>query len=215
MRTQHFSQTSTNFFLANVVTLERFVDSTGNNLDLTQANTAMYQVWLFQQNVMAAFKPKAFPAPPLKPAARANPVVKSLPERLALIRQVLKIRVTELADVFSVSRQAVYKWLAGESMPDEPKMNRIMALERLAERVQNEDLRQVNHLIKMKHFEGRSLLDLIKAGEETEAHVTELMASAQRLATHYQKSAVSRAKTKPNDNWRSYLSLPAADEHAD
>ncbi len=210
MRTNHLSQTNTNFFLAKDTSVDSFVDSTGHHLDLTESNKPLYQVWLFQQNVMAAYKPEF-----VKQTVAAVPAVKSLPERLAMVRQVLKIRVTELADLFAVSRQAVYKWLAGESLPDETKMRRILALERLAERIKNAGLGHVKHLIKMKHFDGRSLLDLIKADEETEAHVTELITSAQRMEAGYQKSAVTRSKTKPNDNWRTYLSIPAANEHLD
>ena len=39
--------------------------------------------------------------------------VRTLRSRLKSIRQVLSISVSELADIFGVSRQAVYKWLSG------------------------------------------------------------------------------------------------------
>ncbi|MFA7441413.1 MAG: hypothetical protein WCZ66_10660, partial [Sphingomonadaceae bacterium] len=45
----------------------------------------------------------------------SRPDIRSAAEHLANIRQVFNPAIADLATVFGVSRQAIYKWIGGES----------------------------------------------------------------------------------------------------
>ena len=52
----------------------------------------------------------------------SRPDIRSAAEHLANIRQVLNPAIADLATTFGVSRQAVYKWIGGESTPEDDKL---------------------------------------------------------------------------------------------
>jgi hypothetical protein len=88
-------------------------------------------------------------------ADAARPDIRSAAEHLANIRQVLNPAIADLATVFGVSRQAIYKWIGGESTPEDDKLARIRSLSLAADAFQKAGVARASSLLKMKAFEGQ------------------------------------------------------------
>lgn len=142
----------------------------------------------------------------------ARPDIRSAAEHLANIRKVLNPAIAELATVFGVSRQAVYKWIGGESAPEDDKLQRIRALSLAADAFQKARVTRASSLLKMKAFEGRSLLDLVAAGQLLPEHSQTLIAEARAMEMAYVRSGLAKSKAMPSDDWRTELSIPGSSE---
>lgn len=142
----------------------------------------------------------------------ARPDIRSAAQHLANIRQVLNPAIADLATVFGVSRQAIYKWIGGESTPEDDKLERIRSLSLAADAFQNADVTRASSLLKMKAFEGRSLLDLVAAGQLLPAHTQALIAEARTMDAAYGRSGLAKSKATPSDDWRAELSIPGSPE---
>ena len=133
-------------------------------------------------------------------------------EHLENIRQTLKLSISELARLFSVSRQAVHKWLTEKSEPDADKQKTLMTLSQIADAFQEASISRGDLLLKMKAFDGRSLLDLIQAGQYQSDHLDVLIHEAKAMKAARQRSGLDTSKAKPTDDWRSYISIPGTFE---
>lgn len=145
-------------------------------------------------------------------ANAARPDIRSAAEHLANIRQVLNPAIADLATAFGVSRQAIYKWIGGESTPEDDKLERIRALSLAADAFQEAGVTRASSLLKMKAFEGRSLLDLVAAGQLVPEHTQTLIAEAQAMDAAYSRSGLAKSKAAPSDDWRAELSIPGSSE---
>lgn len=142
----------------------------------------------------------------------ARPDIRSAAEHLANIRQVLNPAIADLATVFGVSRQAIYKWISGESTPEADKLERIRSLSLAADAFQKAEVTRASSLLKMKAFDGRSLLDLVAAGQLAPEHSQTLIAEAQAMDAAYSRSGLAKSKAAPSDDWRAELSIPGSSE---
>lgn len=142
----------------------------------------------------------------------ARPDIRSAVEHLANIRQVLNPAIADLATVFGVSRQAIYKWIGGESTPEDDKLERILSLSLAADAFQKAGVTRASSLLKMKAFDGRSLLDLVAAGQLVPEHTQTLIAEARALDAAYNRSGLAKSKAVPSDDWRAELSIPGSSE---
>jgi transcriptional regulator with XRE-family HTH domain len=142
----------------------------------------------------------------------ARPDIRSAAEHLANIRQVFNPAIADLATVFGVSRQAIYKWIGGDSEPEYDKLARIHALSLAADAFQKAGVTRASSLLKMKAFEGRSLLDLVAAGQLLPEHTQTLIAEAQAMDAAYSRSGLAKSKAAPSDDWRAELSIPGSSE---
>lgn len=142
----------------------------------------------------------------------ARPDIRSAAEHLANIRQVLNPAIADLATVFGVSRQAIYKWISGESTPETDKLERIRSLSLAADAFQKAEVTRASSLLKMKAFDGRSLLDLVAAGRLAPEHIQTLIAEAQAIDAAYGRSGLAKSKATPSDDWRAELSIPGSSE---
>lgn len=145
-------------------------------------------------------------------ADAARPDIRSAAEHLANIRQVLNPAIADLATAFGVSRQAIYKWIGGESTPEDDKLERIRSLSLAADAFQKAGVTRASSLLKMKAFEGRSLLDLVAAGQLVPEHTQTLIAEAQAMDAAYSRSGLAKSKAAPSDDWRAELSIPGSSE---
>ncbi|PJJ97857.1 transcriptional regulator [Lysobacteraceae bacterium NML75-0749] len=145
-------------------------------------------------------------------ADAARPDIRSAAEHLANIRLVLNPAIADLATVFGVSRQAIYKWIGGESTPEDDKLKRIRALSLAADAFQKAGVMRATSLLKMKVFEGRSLLDLVAADKIEPEHTQTLIAESQAMDAAYNRSDLAKSKATPSDDWRSELSIPGSSE---
>ena len=145
-------------------------------------------------------------------AEAVRPDIRSAAEHLANIRQVLNPAIADLATTFGVSRQAIYKWIGGETTPEDDKLERIHSLSLSADAFQKAGVARASSLLKMKAFEGRSLLDLVAAGQLLPKHTQALIVEAQAMDAAYSRSGLAKSKAAPSDDWRTELSIPGSSE---
>ncbi|MDD4933499.1 MAG: hypothetical protein PHO89_08565 [Methylacidiphilaceae bacterium] len=142
----------------------------------------------------------------------ARPDLRTAAEHLANIREVLNPSITDLASVLGVSRQAIYKWLGKETNPEQDKLERVRELSRIADAFRHAGVSRATALLKMKVFDGRSLMDLISTGELRSNHIDTLIAEAQAMDLAYSRSGLARTKAKATTDWQSHLSIPGSPE---
>jgi len=142
----------------------------------------------------------------------ARPDIRSAEEHLVNIRQVLNPAIADLATVFGVSRQAIYKWIGGESTPEPEKFERIRSISFVADAFLKAGVTRATSLLKMKAFEGRSLMDLVSTGQLLPEHTQLLIAEAQAMDAAYNRSGLAKSKATPSDDWRAELSIPGSSE---
>lgn len=145
-------------------------------------------------------------------ADAVRPDIRSAAEHLANIRQVLNPAIADLATTFGVSRQAIYKWIGDESTPEDDKLERIRSLSLAADAFQKAGVTRASSFLKMKAFEGRSLLDLVAAGQLLPEHAQTLIAEANAMDAAYSRSGLAKSKAVASDDWRAELSIPGSSE---
>jgi transcriptional regulator with XRE-family HTH domain len=141
-----------------------------------------------------------------------RPDLRSASEHVANIRQVLNPAIADLAAVFGVSRQAIYKWIAGEATPEPDKFERIRVLSHAADAFRDAGVTRASAMLKTKAFEGRSLMDLAVAGQLLPSHIQLLIAEAQAMDAAYDRSGLAKTKAKPSDDWRAEVSISGSPE---
>ncbi|MBN2327231.1 MAG: XRE family transcriptional regulator [Candidatus Omnitrophica bacterium] len=138
--------------------------------------------------------------------------VRTASEHIKNIRNVFNPSVSDLAHLFDVSRQSIYKWLANESMPEEEKMERIIELSHIADAFHDAGIERGGILLKMKAFHGRSLWDLLKSGEDCRRQVRALINEAKMMDSSYKQSGLAESKSKPTRDWQASISIPGSIE---
>lgn len=66
--------------------------------------------------------------------------------------------------------------------------------------------------IEIKLFEGKSLLDIALAGDDYTQYIDELIGEERTMQDAYDRSGLRQSKATPNDNWKSYMSIPGGVE---
>lgn len=113
-------------------------------------------------------------------------VTQNSAKNLARIREILKPTVTELANLFGVSRQAVYDWQAGKPIAPENAL-RLGEFAKAAELLSAQQIQVSSQALRRKVLDGQSLLDALRNG----AHVFDTAAA---LAQVLDREAVQREK---------------------
>lgn len=180
------------------------VGGTGSVFDLSRAHE-----W---RDRVEARAPLRIDVEPADDAQISPPDVRSAAQHLANIREVLNPAIADLTTVFGVSRQAIYKWIGGETTPEDGKFERIRTLSHAADAFRAAGITHVSSMLKMKAFDGHSLLELAAAGQLQPSHIQSLIAEAQAMDAAYDRSGLAKSKAKPSDDWRSELSIPGSPE---
>ena len=144
--------------------------------------------------------------------ADKRPDLRTAAEHLANIRMVLNPAIADMALVLGVSRQAIYKWIGGDATPESDKFERIRILSRAADAFHKAGVTRAATFLKMKVFNGRSLMDLVSTGELTSKQVETLIAEAHVMESSYDRSGLARSKAKPTTDWQAQLSIPGSPE---
>ena len=106
-------------------------------------------------------------------------------EHLCNIKDIFELSVSWLANTLNVSRQSVYKWLSNRVQPEEEKTRILSNLSRAADSFRDAGVVRAGSLLKMKAFEGKSLIDLILSGAECSRQVRVLIAEAKAMEEAY------------------------------
>jgi DNA-binding transcriptional regulator YiaG len=133
--------------------------------------------------------------------------VRTIGVHLENIRQVFDLPMSDLASVFGVSRQMVYKWIDG-AQPEEKSATKIIALSQIADTLVKSEVQHIGNLIKMKLFDGYSLLDVVREGKSWKVPVEKLIVEAKAMEKSYAQSGVSTSKAKPTNDWMLDQSIP-------
>lgn len=141
-----------------------------------------------------------------------RPDVRTVPEHIENIRGTLKPKMADLAAIFNVSRQAIYKWISEETTPEAETILRIRQLSRISDRFGEANISRAETLLKMKTFDGLSLMDLIQSGDNTDEHIDALIDEAKAMESAYRNSRLWDSKAKPTDDWLSSISIPGSFE---
>jgi transcriptional regulator with XRE-family HTH domain len=89
--------------------------------------------------------------------------VRTPAENLARVREVLKPTITELANLFGVSRQAVYDWQAGKPTAPE-NAAKLDDLAKAADTIALTGVESSSQMLRRKILDGKSLLDVVREG---------------------------------------------------
>jgi transcriptional regulator with XRE-family HTH domain len=93
----------------------------------------------------------------------------SIPRAILQIRDRLGLKMSEVADIFGVSRQAVYLWLKGENLKSE-YVQRVWQLSLIAERLQLAGIDRPEHFIhRPLSPEGSTPFQLLVSGADVES----------------------------------------------
>lgn len=139
--------------------------------------------------------------------------VRTTSQHLENIRNIMSPSMSELAKDLGVTRQALYKWVSGEYKPDSAANEEyILILSKIADEFARSKVSDVKNLVKVKAFDGKTLIDLVKSGGDWSTGVSLLIAESKARDIEYQQVMSSSIDTKPNENWKSYISIPGLDE---
>lgn len=82
------------------------------------------------------------------------------------IQESFSLNTSELAAVLDVTRPTVYAWLEGSQEPKPEAVNHIRKISQVADKFRCLNISRIDSLIRRPIFNGRSLLDKLKANEE-------------------------------------------------
>jgi hypothetical protein len=94
-------------------------------------------------------------------------IAPSIAQLLSTVRDVFALRMSEVAQIFGVSRRAAYDWLEG-TIPKHETAARIYTLSKHAEDLKASGLPNVALYIHRPVIAGRPLFDMLKSGESIE-----------------------------------------------
>ncbi|MCL2714297.1 MAG: hypothetical protein FWD68_06865 [Alphaproteobacteria bacterium] len=110
---------------------------------------------------------------------RSTPDVERTPaDDLSHVRDVFKFSVTEMASLFDVSRQAIYDWQSGKTIAASNQI-RLQDVARAADMIQNANIENARYLSRRKIADGKTFIDMVRAGESAEKCAGDLIAMLQ------------------------------------
>lgn len=101
-------------------------------------------------------------------------IVLSFSEQLLQIRDMFGLSMTELAQVFAVSRPTVYSWTNGVDPKDQGVKDLINKLSCHVETLRAAGLTSVNVLARQPVSDGKSVIDLLKSGTDVTSAIASI-----------------------------------------
>jgi transcriptional regulator with XRE-family HTH domain len=102
--------------------------------------------------------------------------VRSAKESIDRIREILKFSISELAAACNVSRQAVYKWMSGDSASlEEANQNRLDDLYRAAEMFVTRGISGSAMLLKRRNNKGQTLIETMRNGDSAQTWANDVL----------------------------------------
>ncbi|MCG7368200.1 XRE family transcriptional regulator [Pantoea sp. ACRSH] len=143
----------------------------------------------------------------------ANDVeVRTIAQHLENIRNVINPSMSELARDLGVTRQALYKWVSGEFLPEDKKNEQyILTLSRISDEFVKANVTDAKNLSKIKAFNGLTILDIVKNGGDWLEAVSTLIDESKARKSEADQVIGRETKAKSTDSWKSYVSIPSAD----
>ncbi len=101
------------------------------------------------------------------------------------------------------------------SQPETSKLDLIINFSKIADKFKNSGISRIPSLLKLKIYEDKSLLDYLKNEWGTKEIVQHLIVEAKIMEQAENKVFLSLSKTKPTDDWKSYISISGSLPHDD
>ncbi len=133
-------------------------------------------------------------------------------QHLENIKAVFSFPMSETAAIFGVTRQSIYKWIAGTSTPEQENLAKIAELSRIADTFKSAGTDRPGELMRMKVFSGKSVLDLIRNGEDYTTHLPILIEESRAMDLAYDNSNIAKLPQGRTDDWKSTISIPFSDD---
>lgn len=125
----------------------------------------------------------------------SNDIVATTADNLAKIRDVFKPAISDLANIFGVSRQAIYNWISGEE-PIDVHARKIKDFADAADLVNESGLLISGHVLKRKIVDGKSLFELVESGASAKESMLNLLKILKR-ETEQRKQVEQRLAKRP------------------
>lgn len=149
----------------------------------------------YWSNRQVGYQPPAIQVYPRSAAVTVHAVTPT--DQLNMIRETLKPAMTDLADVFGVSRQALYSWANGEKQPSEENAAKLEDLAQAVERLASAGL-SGSQVGKRKVADGKTLLQVAQAGGSASQAADKLIAILKKEADQRARMAGRFANRKPS-----------------
>lgn len=120
---------------------------------------------------------------------------RSVRDHLLNVRDTFRLNMTELAQVFGVTRPAAYAWLEGVEPKPEARML-ILSLSRAADRLAKAGIERPELYVRRPMFDGKSLIDLLKEERNVDDAISAIEALAKKEAI-VRKEALTRHAGRP------------------
>ena len=137
--------------------------------------------------------------------------IRSSADNLKHIRSVLRVGITDLAAVLGVARQALYNWLAGDSI-SAGNAARLEDLAGAADVLVAAGLAETPQLLKRKLPGGKTFLEIVRDGGEAKNAAHELVKILEHEIAQRKMLEMRLAKRKPVAIDDSDIGLPMLDE---
>lgn len=161
---------------------------------LVSGTSGTYQVTESNPPELRQFR---FPVQEVRPAtSRRKELAASSAQSLIRIRDVFGLKMSELAQVFGVSRRAAYDWLEGAT-PKPELTAKIYQLNTLAEIFRDAGIDTVRHFIHRPVQGERTLFDLLKSGDNLDRAIEVIRMTALEEASA-RKPVGGRVRDKSN-----------------
>ncbi len=134
-------------------------------------------------------------------------------ENLERVRSVFKPAMSALADLFGVSRQAIYNWVHGEQ-PKSEYAERLDDLARAADVIAAEGIGDSGQALKRKIADGRTLLEIVAAGGSAQDAAHNLAVILRREAEQRKQLEARLAGRRPASEQIDPYGSPMLDERA-
>ncbi|MDX7797973.1 helix-turn-helix transcriptional regulator [Aeromonas caviae] len=137
--------------------------------------------------------------------------IRSTQQHLENIKKVFTPAVSDLAKMFGVSRQAVYKWISGSAAPESDNALKINRLSEIADKASSSGVERTDYLLNIRAFKGQSMLDLFAKDSNgvDDAQVDALLREVKIMERANTKVV---AKGEPTNDWLSSESIPGSVE---
>jgi hypothetical protein len=149
---------------------------------IRSATAGAYQISETNQPELRQFR---FPVQEVRSetSRRKNYLAPSAADALNKIRDVFGLRMSELSQIFGVSRRAAYDWLEGAT-PRSELVTKIYQLNKFAEQFRDAGITNIRHFINRPIIGERTLFELLRDGEDLDRAVEIIRVTAAEEASN-------------------------------
>lgn len=142
------------------------------------------------------FGPRVFTSGSVE--SRAREIV----SQIDTIQSQLKLGISGIASLLGVSRQAVYKWLSGESSPETTRYSRLLDLLSLSDKCARAGLKKSERVLDVSQDEEGTLRQHFKAGSVTDSLLEKAAKAVMQRELAYAQSGIAESRSPVRDDWR-------------